>query len=91
MAINWEVFIDIQNMDKHLVRVRARRVNDVTNEVWEHVFYGVITTAQQRSDLLNQIKDEYLVYENREVQADSFLAGLEDTAANDLNNWELTR
>ena len=86
----WQVAIDVLNIPQKLARVTAIRTDTVTEEVYSYSCTAILDTPAQRSAVLNQIKSNYLEYLDRQDQADTVIAGLEDTAVNALNAWEDT-
>jgi len=85
----WEVTIKILNIVQKLAQVTARRTEE---DVADYIYTctAILDTPDQRTGVLDQIKDNYLEYLDRQVQSDGVVAGLEDTATNALNTWEAT-
>lgn len=86
----WEVKIKMLDLAKQVARITAVHTEAATEEVWLWHGTAIIETASQRTAILDQIKSNYLEYLNSQDQADTVIAGLEDTAVNALNSWEGT-
>lgn len=84
----WQVTIDVLNVAKKLARVTATRTDVVTDEVYQYTCTAILDTPAQRSAVLDQIKNNYLAYIDREGQISIIIAGMEDTATHALNDWE---
>jgi hypothetical protein len=84
----WQVNIDVLNIAQKLARVTAIRTPIQDEAEYQYSCTAILNTASQRSAVLDQIKLNYLTYLERQDQADVVVAGLEDTAANALNDWE---
>lgn len=86
----WQINIHVINILAKYARVRAIRTPINGEAEYQYSCTAILDTAAQRTAVLNQIKMNYLKYLEKQDQADSIIAGLEDTAANDLNAWEGT-
>ncbi len=86
----WEVKIKVLNVAKKLAAVSARRIPIANEDEYLYSCTAILDSAAQRSAVLNQIKNNYLAYINREGQIDIIIAGMENTATNALNTWENT-
>lgn len=84
----WEVDITLLNEDKKLARIKAIRTDPVTDEVFRYTCTAIIHSAEQRSAIIQRIKDEYIKFQGRQDRVETILSGLADTAANALNTWE---
>lgn len=86
----WEIMIKVIDESKKIIRLTAVRV-PVNDELeFTHTLVGIIDTSQQRQDMLDDIKDAYLDFLDKQDRVDTFLAGLADTAVNSLTAWEAT-
>lgn len=86
----WQVNIEVLNISQQRVHVVVIRTDTITGAVYTAKYTGIIETPTQRSHILDQIKNDYLEYLERQEQADTVIAGLEATATNALNDWEET-
>ncbi len=86
----WQVKIDVLSIQAKVARITATREPEMDEARYVYHCTAIIDTAAQRSAVLQQIKDNYLEYLERQDQADGVIAGLQDTAENALNTWEET-
>jgi len=86
----WTVEITIFDEATQTANVRAVRVDSATDEKFVYECRAIISTPEQRSALLQRIKDKFIEDEARQGRIENILAGLADTATNALNNWEAT-
>ena len=86
----WTVNITVLDILKKLARIIAIRTPIAGEKEYIYSCTAILETPAQRSTVLNQIKNNYLEYLERQEQADTVIAGLEDTASNALNAWEET-
>jgi len=93
MAISWEVTISNVNLSSGRGDVLAVRTD--SESALEPRRYNMqstpLSTAQQRTNALNTIKewDEAAVAQASQIE--TFLDNLEQSAKTALENWELTR
>ena len=86
----WTVNIDVLNIMQKLARVTAIRIPILEEEEYIYSCTAILDTPAQRTAVLEQIKLNYLAYLERQDQANTVIAGLEATASNALNAWEIT-
>lgn len=86
----WQVLIKVINIPAKVARITAIREPEMDEPRYVYHCTAIIDTAAQRTAVLQQIKDNYLEYLERQDQADGVIAGLIDTAENALNQWEET-
>lgn len=84
----WVGEIKVKDRARDLVRVYADHYN-IDNEKDYHIsFPAIISTQAQRTDVFKKIKDDYEMNKIKETADSLFLAGLDDTLTNALNDWE---
>ena len=89
MAIVWEVKITPINIAEKRVSVSATRTDDVSDEVDTYtISHAVIGTAQQKTDLLNNIWAHHLANIAKKAQIETVLGGLELAAKTNLESRE---
>ena len=86
----WQVKIKVLNIAQSLAEITAIREPENGEDRYIYSCTAILDTPAQRTAVLQQIKDNYLEYIERQFQAEGVIAGLEDTASNALNAWEET-
>lgn len=84
---DWEVNITVINEDAKRIHLLASHLTDGIVD-FDYSLTGVISSPEQRTGMLNAIKESYLAYLTRKDRETDLLAGLADTAVNALNAWE---
>jgi hypothetical protein len=87
----WEVLVVMLDETRKKVRVTATRTDDITEEVWVYACTAIIDSPEQRTGVLDRIKNVYEQHEARDARILATIAGLGATATNALNTWEATR
>ena len=86
----WEVTIEVLDINASRVKIVAIRTDTGDGLSFSNTYRAIIESPAQRTAILNQIKLDYLDYLSDLNDADDVIAGLEDTATNNLNSWEAT-
>jgi len=84
----WTVTISVIDEGKEKARVRATRIDPISDEVYNYECTAILSTPAQRAALLQRIKDQFIEHEARQGRIENFLSGLANTATNALNDWE---
>lgn len=84
----WEVFIKVIKENKDRVMITAVREPVDQESRYSKTYRGIMSTPQQRTAILRQIKKDYTASLNRQARHSSFLAGFAQTTTNALNDWE---
>ena len=89
MAVIWEVKINLINIAEKRASVSATRTDDVSGEADTYtISHAIIGTAQQKTDLLNNIWAHHLANIAKKAQIKTVLGGLELAAKTNLEARE---
>ena len=90
MAATWDVKITVLDVAARRISVAATRTDSITGQIWTlSILDGIIATAQQKQDMIDNIWSQWQAADAREKQIMTILGQLETQAKQTLEAKEI--